>query len=343
MARALEYGLATRAARIATRLGRYWEARSSATEGRSWLDQAFAADSIPDADRARAASWAGQLAFFQGDLGAAKRLHEEAVALAQATGDVVVEATSLACVGWIWRELGEPDVGKPALNRSRALLAQLPDPWERSEIMLPLSAGEHGGGSGSARSTLEEVLALRRQVGDVIAVSDTLNNLGWDSMLSGDYDDAIEHLEETLAIALELEDTFRQHLAVCNLGLTAAMQERYDDAVQLLRESLLLSLRRGDRRGGTEALLGLAGATAGLSLDELAVRLDRIERALADNSGIVYPAILVERLGAPLRLAVERLGPERVASLQREAREPSLDLALELLDAQTTSIASPNE
>jgi hypothetical protein len=113
--------------------------------------------------------------------------------------------------------------------------------------------------------------------------------------------------------------------------------------VRLLREGLLLSIRRGDQRGGIEELIGLAGATAGLCLDELAVRIDRIERALAEESGIVYPPILVERLGKPLRLAVERLGPERVATLEREVCEPSLDLALELLDAQTTSIASPNE
>ncbi len=57
----------------------------------------------------------------------------------------------------------------------------------------------------------------------------------------------------------------------------------------------------------------------------------------------MYPAILEERLGRPLLLACDRLGPERVAALESEIREPTLELALELLDAQTTSIASPNE
>ena len=61
------------------------------------------------------------------------------------------------------------------------------------------------------------------------------------------------------------------------------------------------------------------------------------------EAGIVYPAILAERLGRPLLLARDRLGPERAAALEREIREPTLELALELLDAQTTSIASPNE
>jgi hypothetical protein len=90
-------------------------------------------------------------------------------------------------------------------------------------------------------------------------------------------------------------------------------------------------------------VLGLAAASAGLGNDELAARLDTIQRTLTAEAGIVYPAIMSERLERPLRLAFDRLGPRRVAALEREQCNPSLELALELLDAQTTSIASPNE
>jgi predicted ATPase/class 3 adenylate cyclase len=343
MSRALERGLGSRAARTATRIGRYWEARSSATEGRSWLDQALAAGSLSGPDRARASLLAAALAFFQGDLTAAVELFSESSALAEAEGDVLVEAMSLACLGWVFRELGDLDAAKPPLQRSRALLARISDPWERSEVLLPLSAGEHGGGTGSGRSATEEVLALKREAGDLMATSDSLNNIGWDSLLSGDYDDAVGKLEEACAIARELEDAFRLNLAVCNLGLAAVFQERYGDGMELLRESLLLCLRRGDRRGGAETVLGLAAATGGLGMDELAVQLDSIQDAVFAESGIVYPATLDERLAQPVELARERLGPERVAALEGELRDPTFELALELLDAQTTSIASPNE
>ena len=61
-----------------------------------------------------------------------------------------------------------------------------------------------------------------------------------------------------------------------------------------------------------------------------------------DEAGIVYARDLVERLGRLARARTRAPGPERVRR-ERELREPTLELALELLDAQSTSIASPNE
>jgi predicted ATPase len=343
MARALERGNAPRAARIATGLGRYWDARGIGIEGRSWLAQALDSNSLSRADRANASLFAAALAFFQGDLAIAVELAGEAAALAGVEGDVFVEARAYALLGWILRELGDDASAKPALERSRALLPQVSDTWERSEVLLPLSAGEHGGGVGELRTATEEVLALKREAGDALAISDSLNNVGWDGLLMGDYDDAIAHLEEALATAEELDDAFRINLAICNLGLAAVFQGRHDEALPPLRRALLLCIRRGDRRGGGETVYGLAAATAGLGMDELSVQLDWIQRAIFAEAGIVYPGPLVERLEVPLELARGRLGPERVAAIETELRGPSLDVALELLDAQVTSIASPNE
>jgi predicted ATPase/class 3 adenylate cyclase len=336
MARALERGDAERTTRIASRLGRYWEARSSASEGRNWVDQGLAAGSLDDADLAPARFWAGRLAFFQGELKQAAGLFTEAAEAANAAADAMIEAASLACGGWIARERGEP---APDLARSRELFAQLSDPWERSEVLLALSgAGPDWSGTASA-----EVVALKREAGDIIATSDALNNLGWDALFNEDYDTAIRLLEEAVAIARELADTFRLTLAVSNLGNAAVLQGRYADALPLLRESLLLCVRRGDLRGGVEPIAALAAATAGLGLDELAVRFEAIERRLSTDSGILLAPFLAERFGRPLGLAHDRLGPERVAALEGETHHPSLEEALELVDAQITSIASPNE
>jgi hypothetical protein len=83
-------------------------------------------------------------------------------------------------------------------------------------------------------------------------------------------------------------------------------------------------------------VLGLAAATAGLGENELAVRLDAIQRFLMADAGIVYVPTMVERLGRLLELA------HQAGVAAADTREPSLELALELLD-QSTSIASPNE
>ncbi len=223
-----------------------------------------------------------------------------------------------------------------------ALLRQLSDPWERSEVLLPLSATEL---ELSTRSALgEEVLRLKRETGDVIGVSDSLNNLGWDALLAGEPERAIAELEEAAAIARELDDTFRLSLAVGNLGLAAVMQERYLDPRELLLKALRISIRRGDRRVGAEALHGLAAAAAGLGHDELCVRLDRIQRELSAAAGIVPWPQMSELLHSRVQLAHDRLGADQVAAVEAERRESTLDAALELAEAgRTTSVASAKE
>ena len=328
MGRALERGLGARALRIATGLGRYWGARSGATEGRRWLEQALAAGPVEDSARAAGCLWAGSLAFFQGDYVAADGSFAEAARTAEAAGEIFLEAASSAYLVWVALERGNPANVQAPREKSRALLTQITDPWEQSEVLLPLSCGplQHD-------ATKEDVLALKRETGDVIATSDSLNNLGWDAMLRGDFASATTNLEEALAIARELDDTFRMSLATCNLGLSAVSQGRYEEGVERLRESLVLGIRRGDRRNGAEVVLGLAAAVAGLGDDELSVRLDVIQRAVAAGIGMVYDELLLEWLEPFLSLARTRLGPERVTEIEAEAGTPTMELALELLDA----------
>ena len=52
-------------------------------------------------------------------------------------------------------------------------------------------------GSDRWRSDTEEVLALKREAGDVLmAISDSLNNLGWDASWRATTSDAVGKLEE---------------------------------------------------------------------------------------------------------------------------------------------------
>jgi predicted ATPase/class 3 adenylate cyclase len=332
MGRALERGHGSRALRIATGLGRYWQARSSSTEGRRWFDQALATGPLEADARAGGYLIAGLLALFQGDMAVADASLAEAAKAARAAGDVFLEAVSCAYLVWLARERGNPAAAEAPLGRSRALLAELTDPWERSEVLLGLSGG--AADDRGARTLEQEVVALKRETGDVIAVSDALNNVGWDALVGGHTDRATSALEEALEIARDLRDTFRMTLAVCNLAHVAVMEGRYAEAVELDRECLLLCIRRGDKRGGSEALLSLAAAVAGLGRDESSVELHSMYRALAADAGVVMDPMLLERLEPTLLLARTRLGPERVVALEAEAGAPTLEHALELLDAE---------
>jgi predicted ATPase/class 3 adenylate cyclase len=341
MGRAIERRLGARALTIAIGVGRYWQARSAATEGRRWLEQSLVAGPIDDGARAAGCFVAGHLAFFQGDMAAADHSFAEAARAAHVAGEIFLEAASCAYLVWVARERGNRAAGKAPLERSKGLLAQLADPWERSEVLLPLSCGVL-----EDRVTFaitEEVVALKRETGDVIATSDSLNNIGWNALVRGDVTRATTYLEEALGIARELDDTFRMTLAVGNLAIADVLRERYAEAVERARETLLLCIRRGDRRGAVEVMLVLAAATAGLGEDELSVKMDALHSELAADAGIVDEPMLVERHEPYLSPARERLGPERAAAIEPEAGAPTLERALELLERRNRSTGSPKE
>ena len=301
MARALERGSPVRALRMAAGVGRYWHARSSQAEGRGWLDQALAEAAAPDADRAKGCFVAATLAFFQGDLAAAEKLFAAAAAAAKASGDVVVEATALAHLRWVARERGYSDTGRAELERSRELYAGLTDERKRLDVLLSLSVADLEEGDVGSQAPLKEFLALARELGDLIFISDGLNNLGWGELLADDLEAAVRNLEEAVDVARVLGDTFRITISTCNLGLAAVFQGRYADAIPVLRETVELSIRRGDKRCGSEAVLGLAAAAAGLGENELAARLDAIQRSMMAEAGIVYVATLGSAAGSAPR------------------------------------------
>jgi len=72
------------------------------------------------------------------------------------------------------------------------------------------------------------------------------------------------------------------------------------------------------------------------------VKLDALHRALAADAGIVDEPMLFRRLDHVLARSRTRLGPERIAALEAEVGPPTLELALELLDARFPSTASPS-
>jgi tetratricopeptide (TPR) repeat protein len=262
----------------------------------------------------------------------------EAAQAARSAGEVFLEAHACAYLVWVAYERGNRTAGQAVLERSRALLAQVTDPWERSEVLLGLSG--HPSEDRDGRLA-EEVVALKRETGDVIATSDSLNNVGWEALLRGSTAHAAAVLEEALAIARELRDAFRMALAIGNLAHVAVIEKRYAEAVELNRECLLLCISSGDKRGGEEVLLSLAAAVAGLGHDELSVRLDSMHRALAADAGLINDPMLLERLEPSVSLARTRLGRARVSALETEITTPSLELALDLLDASGLSTESP--
>jgi predicted ATPase/class 3 adenylate cyclase len=332
LARALEAGDPA-ALRTAAALFRYWAARSGASEGLTWLERALATDIGSLGDRAKGSNAAAQLAFFQGDRERAGVFLGDAVELARLAGDDGSLAAALASAGSLHAEQGDRDAALRLIGQSREVISGLTEPWVRAEALHLVAVALHIAGEHQRSDVINrEVLAIKRELGDELIVAHVLNNIGWVELVSGNHEKARVSFEESLGLARRLADTYTIALALGNLGLLALLEGRNAEAIAVLDEVLRSCVMRGDRRVGTEAVLGLAAAHAALGNDELAIKLDAIQQGLEEAMGVVYAPRFYELLERPIRSAREKLGPAVAEALAEQTGRPTLEGALAELE-----------
>src|SRR5262249_49795434 len=83
----LEWDKMEPALRFAGAIWRFWDMRGYVGEGRRWLEEALARDTVDATVRVTALIGAGALAQIQGDYAAAARWYTEALALSRELGD----------------------------------------------------------------------------------------------------------------------------------------------------------------------------------------------------------------------------------------------------------------
>jgi predicted ATPase len=250
------------ALRLVSALTPFWERRGHWREAQSAMDAALArSEGMKLSERAAVLCDAGDLMGFVGDMAVARSLLEEAVELARELSDRRTLALALSRLAWVRVEHGLDVPSSLALGEEGVRLArELGDPWVLAEALNNMA------GVSNDRDTIEpfllESLALRRAIGDITGVADSLNNLGFAAILGGDYQAAAGYVEESLAIALRLDD--RQHIALAqgNLGLVHLFDRDPDLALPVLQRNVRLCWEIGDRRIAQEGLLGLAGVAS---------------------------------------------------------------------------------
>jgi len=182
---------------------------------------------------------------------------------------------------------------------------------------------------------------LRRRLGDQQGIADLLNNLGYTMLMMSRLAQARSYLEEGLAIARRVKDAFRVTLTLGNLGLVSLFEKRYVEGISHLTENARLCLQRRDRRGLSEALLGLAGAHAGHGNPQHAARLAGVSDALLlliEARPIAFIQAEVDRC---LSGARKELGDRTYTALTTEGRQMSLDDAVQYAVAAATASPAP--
>jgi predicted ATPase/class 3 adenylate cyclase len=247
--------------RLSAELAYFWWIRGHLTEGRQILERALSAPGPVDpGERAAALSGAALLAEAQWDLARARRLHEEALALHQTTGDTKGIAESLTGLGNIARQEGDLTSARALHKKALDARRTIGDEPGTAGALLDLGVirlleGDYTG----AEPVLRESLELFQRSEDVAGEASVLQSLGFLSMSTGQLPEAQEQFRESLRRWRVLGNQQMTAIDLGNLAESLHLSGATDEAEPLYHEALTMFEVLGDPSGRGSALsqLGL--------------------------------------------------------------------------------------
>ena len=268
----------------------FWHEHTYFGEGHRWLEVALdLGRDAPAADRIRALTGAGTLAWYQTRIEQALAWHEQALAMAREVGDQAAEAFALINLSAPAMEFGDYDL---------------------------------------AFARLEAGLAAARAVGETEAASLALHNLGCLAWLRGEFHTSQQRAEEALALAQAEGWDWLVPSILVNYGLATADLGDFDRAAALLREGLELGHARGNLWDVGTALEGLARVRAGTGRARQAAKLFGAAAALRDETGIPQSPTDRAYYEPFLTALREELGADTFAAAWSDGRSMSWQAAM---------------
>jgi predicted ATPase/DNA-binding XRE family transcriptional regulator len=240
---AYERGEVTLGLRLATWFGSFWIRRGQMSEGSLWLermlalDEALGVQAASPAVHSRALYYASRLTIHLGRRGCALALAEEALALAERTGDQSDISNALAMLGSIALASGKEDEAATYFTESYVAAKRAKDAGDTHQISLALlNLGELARKRGDvARATefLEEALADVRAIDMTWGIANNLTLLGHLARQQQDYERAKVRYRESLALYHRLGNA--TYIAWCLEGIAAVAcaEVRYERATRL--------------------------------------------------------------------------------------------------------------
>jgi len=226
---AYERGEVALGLRLATWFGFFWTTRGQMSEANLWLsrmltlDEARGAQAAPPAVRGRALYYASRLIMHLGRRDRAIALAEEALALAERTGDQAEISYTLALLGSIVLAAGSEDEAAAYFTESYAAAKRAKDAGDTRHLSHALlNLGELARKRGDvARATefLEEALANVRAIDMTWGIANILTLLGHVACQQQDYERAKVRYRESLALYQTLGNV--TYIAWCLEGIAA--------------------------------------------------------------------------------------------------------------------------
>jgi len=342
--------------RLAVALRWFWHTRSHQIEGRRYLESAASRRSSSSTTgarlRARALDGASWLAMFQGDIGAAKALIEEGLALYRQLGDEEGIASALTDLGLV-AVLGQrDDIPLPAVMEELGELKPRLENRNTLAYLLMLEGIIAAGRGDVERSVLlhEQSLKLFREIPETQGIISCVGQLGGLALVRGDYEGALPLLRESLRLGWQSDYKAAIQFSFYCLASVAASRQ------QPVRAARLWGIVEG-----MEEAYGLHLAPMALSLIDYEVHLGiaRLQldeeiwlgtwaqgKAMALEGSVAYALSEEEEHEAPTLVAVPEQHPpvdERTERLTPREQEVALLASQGLTNRQIADTLSISE
>jgi predicted ATPase/DNA-binding NarL/FixJ family response regulator len=331
---AIESGRIEAGMRIAIAISRFWEIRGHVQEGLMWFERLFSkADGrISLLVHANALVYASFFAMFLGKASTSERYGREAAAMAEGAGDagnpILILALSSLDSGS--RAAGDFQGAFALGERAIKLLRATPGPSVYLGMTL-LAQGDVAielGSYATARTLLEESLALAREDDDSFRIAHAYNSFGDLARYQGNYAEAQTAYEKSVNLLRNLDARHDLASIKRNLGRACLLAGDVDCAITLFNESLAAHQAEQNKPGMIDCLIGLAATAvmrgllrpgACLLAATIAIRGERAES--------VWPAKKME-VEPYLGLAKVRLTKVEFQTEQAAGRAMSLEQAI---------------
>jgi predicted ATPase/DNA-binding CsgD family transcriptional regulator len=160
---------------------------------------------------------------------------------------IAARAKALSGGGFLAWMQGDQDTARTQLEESVALWREVGDKQGLAQALRFLSGSfESRGDYAAARPLAEESVELFREGEDRFGLGITLSRLGITALAQGDHAAARAALEEGVTICREIDDDWALALALRNLGIGAVREGDHEEAVARLAESLIVLQETGN-------------------------------------------------------------------------------------------------
>ena len=239
-------------------------------------------------------------------------------------------AKALLGAGFLANTRGEPESARTFLEESLALYRSLGDRSRIVRALIGLGVSVyHVGDHEQARAHYEEGLELARELDDRRQEGAVLNNLGELARAGGDYRRAATLYEDSFLLFRETGNDGGASLAKSNLALIAMHEGDYGRATALLREELELGRAMRDPVVAAWLLDHLAGAAAARGHLARAATLQGAAEALLESAGATVQPGERAEYEAHLLSAREAAGPAAWEAARARGRAMGLQEAVE--------------